>query len=247
MNNTLYNFSKTIILSIIVLLSSTIVLSQNKTATVKNGITRKQAIEQSKKQINQLSNSVLLVRLKTRKNSISALRKGGQHKKADKIEKKQFQYNMKIVNGFKTKFDFCPTYFFYSDCSQAVLDKEFDKVQFLNDSLQYDTTITFNKTTFLTAEFGIIEQDTMQYFDNFYYVPGTEDGLAKRSKYNGATNMTFGALIIKSDLFVQLRKPFPYYSRTLYSLPIRCKPKLVVEEMNIRLHRFQKRINNLEN
>ena len=235
---------KRVVLSLIILLSSTIGLSQNKTEKAKNGITREQAIEQSKQQINQMQNGALLIRLKTRKNSITALRKGGQNKKADKIEKKQAKYNMEIVNGFKTEFDFCPTYYFYSDYSQEAIDGQFDKIEFLNDSLQYDSTITFNYTKYLTAEFGIIEQDTTQYIDGYYYVHGTKDGLEKRTKYNGGTNMTFGALIIKNNQFVQLRKPFPYYSRTLYSVPLKRSPKLVIRTMNTKLHGFHEKINN---
>ncbi len=244
MNNTLYTIMKRVILSLIILLSSSIGLSQNKTKKAKNGITRKQVIEQSKQQIKQLQNGALLVRLKTRKKSITALRKGGQNNKADKIEKKQAKYNMEIVNGFKTEFDFCPTYFFYSNYSQEAIDGQFEKVQFLNDSLQYDSTITFNYTKYLTAEFGIIEQDTTRYIDGYYHVKDGENGLEKQEKYNGGTNMTFGALIIKSEQFVQLRKPFPYYSRTLYSVPLRRSPKLVIRTMNTKLHGFNERINN---
>jgi len=229
------------ILTLLILLFSTIGFAQGKT---KKNNARKQAVKMSKQQINQMKNGALLVRLKTKKKSIEALRKSGRNSKADKLEKKQAKYNMGIVNGFKTDFDFCPTYFFYSDYSQAVYNKQFDNVEFLNDSLQYDSTITFNNTSFLTAEFGIIEQDTAHYFDEYYYVPGQKNGQEKRKSYNGATNMSFGALIIKSDQFIQLKKPFPYYSRTLYSIPIRRSPKLVIKTMNSKLQTFHGRVNN---
>jgi len=132
---------------------------------------------------------------------------------------------------------FVPLTFFYSDYSQEVLDKQFDKVEFLNANLQYDSTIIFNNTPFLTAEFGIIEQDTAKYFDGYYIVEG-KDGLEKLTKYSGGTDMTFGALIIKNELFFQLRKPFPYYSRTLSSIPFKRKPKNVIAKMNRQLHNF---------
>jgi hypothetical protein len=50
--------------------------------------------------------------------------------------------------------------------------------------------------------------------------------------------MGFGALVIKSDQFIQLKKPFPYYVRTFDSLPIKRSPKTVVKKMNKKLHRF---------
>ena len=73
---------------------------------------RKQRNYSAKKQINQLKDGALLVRLKTKKNTISALRKIGKSKLADEIEKKQSEYNLNIITAFKTNFDFCPTYFF---------------------------------------------------------------------------------------------------------------------------------------
>lgn len=221
------------LLSLIFLLITPLIWSQNKN----NVLTKKELKAIAIDDIQKMKNGALIVRLKTKQNSISALRKSGQNKRADKLEAKQAAYNINIIEGFKTNFDFCPTYFFYSNFSQEVLDKEFTKVEFLNDSLQFDPTITFNHTTYLTAEFGIIEQDTAKYFDNYYYVQG-KNGKEKKTSYNGSTDMTFGALIIKSDQFFQLRKPFPYYSRTLATLPIKRKPKLVIKEMNIQLHRF---------
>ena len=230
-----------IILSLLILLISTIGLSQGKTDEQQKTNSRKQLKIAAEQKIKEMYNGVLLVRLKTRKKSIAALRSSGRDAKADKIERKQAEFNTEIINGFKANFDFCPTYFFYSDYSQAALDGQFDKVEFLNDSLQYDSTITFNNKIIYTAEFGIIEQDSVQFFDDYYYEAGEEVGLQKRKQYNGGANMSFGALIIKSDQFIQLRKPFPYYSRTLGSVPIKRKPELVIAEMNSQLHRFYKK------
>jgi len=50
--------------------------------------------------------------------------------------------------------------------------------------------------------------------------------------------MTFGALIIKNENFFQLSKPFPYYSRTLHSIPFKRKPKNVIAKMNRQLYNF---------
>ena len=234
-----------IILNIFILLTSTIGLTQNKTNTSDNVNPGEKSVITTKQQINQMHNSALLIRLKTRKNSIAALRKSGQNKKADKIESRQAEFNTKVINAFKTNFDFCPTYFFYSDYSQAIMDKKFEDVEFLNDSLQYDPNITFNNKSFLTAEFGLIEQDTARYFDGYYHTTSEGNGLEKRTKYNGGPNMSFRALIIKNEQFLQLGRPFPYYARTLSSLPIfKRQPKTVIKKMNDQLHSFYQSINN---
>jgi hypothetical protein len=50
--------------------------------------------------------------------------------------------------------------------------------------------------------------------------------------------MGFDALIISSDKFIQLRRPFPYYVRTRDAMP---KSKVIfktVAKMNKKLHRF---------
>ena len=48
-------------------------------------------------QINQLKDGILLVRLKTKRNTITALGKIGKEKLADKIERQQKKYNQKII------------------------------------------------------------------------------------------------------------------------------------------------------
>lgn len=225
-----------IIVGFLILLTSTAGLAQDPTEMKKKVSFRKQSKMLIKQQINQLHDGALLVRLKTRKNSIAALRKIGKDKLADKIEKRQAAINKDIVSAFQDNFDFCPTYFFFSDFSKDVRERLFDNVEFLNDSLLPDTTIMFNSMSFLTAEFGTIEQDTEKYFDGYYYAPG-ENGLERQTRYYGGPNMGSGALVIKSDQFIQLRKPFPYYVRTFDSLPIKRKPKNVVRIMNKKLHK----------
>lgn len=194
----------------------------------------------SVQQIKDLKNGVLLVRLHTKNSTISALRKNGNDKQADKIELKQFETNQEIIIAFRERFEFCPVYFFYSDYSINVMEREFGNVTFLNDSLEPDSTIKFKTHNFLTADFGTIDQDTTMRFDGYYYDYG-EHGLEKRSKYYGGSNMGFGALVMRSDKFVQLHKPFPYYVRTYESMPFSANSKNVVKKMDKKLDRFYKR------
>jgi hypothetical protein len=223
---------------IALLLFSTSATSQETLPKEKKISYRKRMDALAEGQINQLKGGVLLVRLQTKKNSLEALRKHGNYEKANLIEKKQAAYNLSIVKAFRTNFDFCPTYFFFSDYSTNVIDDQIDKVVFLNDSLFADTTIKFNNKAIFTAEFGTIEQDTAKYLSHYSYEPNANMSLKRVSNYYGGSNMGFGALIIKSDKFIQLSNPFPYYVRTFDSLPIEKSAKKVVSLMNIKLSEF---------
>ncbi len=213
-----------------------------KAVTVENKIRfRKRMRFITNDQINQLKDGALLVRLQSKKKSITALRKIGKDHLADKIETKQRNYNVKIVSAFKTNFNFCPTYFFFSDFSQNIRDRQFDKVIFLSDSLFADSTTKFNQSNFLIAEFGTIEQDTAKYFSHNSYEPAGSWSLKPTSNYYGGPRMGYGALIIKSNQLIQLRRPFPYYVRTFDSLPIRRSPNKTVKKMNKKLYKFYKK------
>jgi len=172
---------------------------------------------------------------------LKALRKTGKLKQAVRIEKRQAKTNKKIVRAFQNEFSFCPTYFFFSNHSKKVRNKEFDSFIFLDENLLPDTTIKLDPNTpFLLAEFGKIEQDTIKYFDSYYYLPG-KNGMERRTKFHGGPKIELAALIIKSEQFVQLRKPFHYCVRVSPIIPIRRSPKKVVKRMNNRLRRFHKR------
>jgi len=231
---------KTIIVVLLILIIPAIGQSQETRETKKKVSSRKQLKMLTKQQINQLHEGALLVRLQTKKNSIAALRKIEKDKLADKIETKQMELNKSIVSAFREDFDFCPTYFFFSDYSKNVMEKQFDHVEFLNGSLLPDTTIKFDNKYFLTAEFGTIDHDTANYF---YHESDEPDGNKKVSDHYTGPTMGFGALVINSDQFIQLSRPFPYYVRTFDSLPNRHQPNRVVKEMNIKLHNFYKKRN----
>jgi hypothetical protein len=67
-----------IILGILILLTSTIGLANGATEAKKKATSKKELKKTTREQIMQLHNGVLLVRLKTRNNSIEALRKIGR-------------------------------------------------------------------------------------------------------------------------------------------------------------------------
>ncbi|MFI5220239.1 MAG: hypothetical protein ACHQNT_12200 [Bacteroidia bacterium] len=188
-------------------------------------------------EIDHLKDGVLLVRLQTKENGITALRKMGNNEFADIIMEKQLQQNKEIISAFKNNFTFCPAYFFLSNYSDSVLSKQINGIVFLDDNLQPDTTVKLNNRKFLTAEFGIIEQDPAKYFSGYYYYQG-ENGLERRSAYDGGPDLRFGALKIMNDKLVQLKRPFPYYVRTFNSTPFKRKFSKVVRKMNKNLFSY---------
>ncbi|HKR05436.1 MAG TPA: hypothetical protein VJY62_12445 [Bacteroidia bacterium] len=192
---------------------------------------RKQARILMKEQIKQLKAGVLLVRLQTKENAVSSLKEIRKYKLADRIMKRQLRYNKEIISAFKNNFTFCPAYFFFSNYSDSILSGQTNGIVFLNDNLEPDTTIKLNNEKFLTAEFGIIEQETTKHFSNYYYFPG-ENGPQQKSAYYNKSNMRFGALKIMSGQLEQLKRPFPYYVRTFDFLPFKRKPSKTVMRMN---------------
>ncbi len=198
---------------------------------------RKKIRRTAEKQIVELhDNGALLVRLKTKNNQILALQNAGKNELAERVENHQKEKNLKIVKAFKDEFDFCPVYFFYSDFSKSIKSKNFSEVEFLNHDLQFDSIIKINNEFFLTAEVGFIESDTTKRFSNYYYTKEDEQ-LVQKPTYHTGTSMGFEALLIKNDKFIQLRRPFPFYIRTLSSLPIfNRRSHTVVRKMNEELH-----------
>jgi hypothetical protein len=232
---------KKILLGLILVIIYTSVFSQEVQTTKKRVSARKKRSFVASQQINQLHEGVLLVRLMTKVNSIAALRKIGDSLKADKLEKQQAAYNLSIIKAFRTNFNFCPSRFFFSGESKYIIEGQFDKIGFLNDSLCLDTTIKFDGRNYFTAEFGNIEQDTAQYFSHYTYDKKEDKSFEHKSNTYGGTNMGIAALVIKSDKLVQLKRPFPYYVRTSVSHPADDGLNQTVKKMNKKLHKFYKK------
>ncbi|MFK8037860.1 MAG: hypothetical protein AB8B74_06190 [Crocinitomicaceae bacterium] len=190
--------------------------------------------------INYLRKGVLLVRLQTKSRKIAILERAGNLAAADKVRNDQIKTNKSIIKAFKDGFSFCPVYFFYSHDSKHVKSYQLDSVDFLNEYLEIDGSIQ-PPNQFLTAEFGLIQEDTAQNFEGYSrdYKKDSIKGLYPNKQYASGTNMSFGALIIKSDQFIQLPRPFPYYARNLATLPIlRRSHYKVVTVMNNKLFAF---------
>ena len=217
---------------------STLGLAQDTIIEKKKTSFRRQLKSATKVQINQLKNGALLVCLKTKKPNIAALRKIGKNEQADQLEKKQALLNSNIIAAFKSEFNFCSTYFFFSEYTVHVKEKEFDKVVFLNDKLMPDSNIKFENKSFFVAEFGMLQQDTARHFSHYSYESDKNFSKKRVSHYNGGPNQGLNGLIISSDQLIQLRHPFPYFKRTMNPMPKNVVIKRAVRKMNKRLHRF---------
>lgn len=192
----------------------------------------------SERQIKELKENVLLVRLSTRQPVIDALLKSGRNEEAKKVELDQLKKNQELIAAFDTYFDFCPVYFFRSNYSKYIIKNQLDSIIFLNDTAGFDPGIKIQSELFYVAEIAALQADTAT-FETGTYLAETEDGLVERKAYAGGGNSGFQALIFKSSAMFQLRRPFPYYSRTLQSLPIfRRSYKRVIQRTNEALHYY---------
>ncbi len=192
-------------------------------------------------QIQQLHDGVLLVRLQTRKLAIRQLTEMGEIERAEQIKDERKQINLHTMKAFRKEFTFCPVYFFYTDYTNAVKKGRIEDVVFVNDSLLPDSSIKVGESSFLTAEFGDIVQDTAKFVDRTYYKPG-EHGPEPHIAMSGGTNMGFGALLMKSDQFVQLRRPFPFYVKQRQRLLALYPPYGSVNALNRKIARYHRRV-----
>lgn len=204
--------------------------------------TRKHDLMAARSQILGLKNGVLLVRLPTRKQSIDALRRGGNVELAERLEAEQRIRNQQLIGTFEEYFDFCAVYFFFSDQSESVRSGELGNVIFVNEGLEIDTTINITAEFFLTAEISTLVQDTARYYSHTGSRPTGHFRHTDTPRYYGSTAMGFEGLVIKSDQFIQLKRPFPYYVRTFSSLPFKRGIRKTVSRMNRKLHGYHARM-----
>lgn len=168
------------------------------------------------RQIRQLKNGALLVRLKTSIPKIEAMKKMGMAQEAEEVAKNQKIENFSLMKSMKAYYDFSEVRFFYSYDSKKVRKGRFKGI-FLNDSLKVDSNIVLrNKKNIFTAEFALLEQDTSKFFSHYEWVQTGHFAFVREPRYYGGGGNTFMALVLRDQDFKQLHRPFPYYSRALF-------------------------------
>jgi len=195
-----------------------------------------------KEQISILKTGALLVRLKTKSNSVNALMEIGDTTGAKNIIEKQNQFNKNIITAFRNYYKFSPVYFFTSNFSDTIRKHKLHEVIFVNDELKPDPAIKPTPQGFLIAEFGNVTQDTASYLSGTYLTQ-TDEGLKRDESYYGGTDTKIQAFVIMSDQFVQLCDPFPYYSRVRKTNPKQKDLDKSVKRMNENFFNYYK-VNN---
>jgi hypothetical protein len=150
-------------------------------------------------QINQLKTGALVVRLKTNKTLIDALRKNGNEVLAEKKRLETLAMNLNISRAFRTNYDFSKVYFIYSNSSDSLLNGARSNI-FLDTNLSVDPSIVMNEKFYLLAERDYI------YNSSIGFVP--EDSAKVQVEAGNPT--TQAGIVVKNKYGHQLKKPFPY-------------------------------------
>ena len=181
--------------------------------------------ETAKQAISVLKNGVLLVRLNFKQKEVAYFEEFKNTKEADRIRKQQLKLNLHIINAFNDLYNFSPIYFFGMENSRKVVDGNYSEITFYNNDGVADPSLKLESKNFLIAEFGMVETDT--------------------SNNQGATT-SMNALVVRSNKFVQLRDPFPFYAG--YSPMARAKKRfrMPVLRLDERLHNYYKEVNKAE-
>ncbi len=165
----------------------------------------------AKQQIIDLHANALLVRLKTGENIINAMIKAGNMELVQKKQKQIDLENKRIIKAFKSEFDFCKVYFFYSKDSKFIKENELSVVNFLDDSLHIIQNIDLNLDKFFIAEFGNVQGDTAQYYSHSVNKSTNNFSQEPQAMFYGGGSTEAKGLIIKDQNFYQLKKPFPFF------------------------------------
>jgi hypothetical protein len=191
----------------------------------------------SAQQIIDLKKGALFVRIRNRSRQVASLKKYGRDKEALEVEQKRAALNKKIIKAFTRNFKFCTVYFFYSQDSKFIRLQQYDSVKFVDSTLKHNPLIRPKHECYFTAELGTVAPDTARYFGG-YYLAETENGLEQKARYYKSADSGFKALVVKSNEFVQLAHPFPYYVRSYSANPSLKRMLWYVKKLNIALEEY---------
>ena len=195
----------------------------------------------SRQQIKEMKEGVMLVRLKTSEKVIEGLKDAGLYDKAKEVRQEQKKENQEIAAAYHKSFDFCPVYFFYSDCSGKVREGDF-KDCLMDHNLEKLKSVPEIGDNYFISEFSYVQKTDPAYFDKNIMAYDTTGYKIKQKTYYGGTELGPDAVIIMDRHFRQLRGPFPSYVRTYEGFPIlrRKKPKAVAK-LNEALQEYYKK------
>ncbi len=166
----------------------------------------------------QLKSGALLVQLQSKQISIDAYIEKGYQSIAEDIAQKQKEGNIRIMTAFRESFHFCDVYFFLSDQVDEVKEKKFDKLMFINENYEKDLSIKLEDSFYMIAVYS-------------------KTGETNKDKQYQSI-MSFNAMIIKDEDFIEMTKPFPYYLKMPEEIPSLKKLKKKVYNYDKKLRTF---------
>ena len=176
----------------------------------------------------------LFVRLHYFPNKIAKLNEMGYKAAAVVEQKKIAEANKSMMSAFKKNWDFSPVYFIFPEESMKIKESNFENINLLNESLEVDSNLKCNCDYALVVEEGRMTTDTTQYFEDALYNPSTKK---YESEYHTDTSQNIQGLMVKSNEFIQLHKPFPFYTRR-YKFFFERSDEAMVDELNTRFHTY---------
>lgn len=190
----------------------------------------------AEQQIRHLKDGVLLVRLESRDATIAGLKERGQLETATEFEQKIERQNGETISAFQSEFDFCPVFFFHARESEAVKERNWDEVDLFNAYGDSVNPFAERPLNFLVAAFT----ETAVGKEETFYLHYVKDGVwhIEIHQMMQEAAVSFNALVVMSNLLVELSSPFPYYVRTFNNLPFPRKPQKAVRKLNKRLHKY---------
>jgi hypothetical protein len=153
----------------------------------------------AERQIIQLHDGYLVVRLKTYDKSIAAYRQAGKNKLANKLEIQYRAINLYLMKAFLENYNFSKVLFIKAQDSRKLVSEH--QNIFLNSRLEIDPSIKMDDKPYFLAEYGtLMSNDRVS--NNSFVVTHTEE-----SSYPS----TSAAIFIADTSLTQLKEPFPFF------------------------------------
>jgi hypothetical protein len=191
-----------------------------------------------------LQNGAILVRLQSKYILINALQKRNDTSIIKKIIKDRDIINQEIIDAFNN-FTYCPVYYFYSENSKKITNREFKGI-LLDNKLNPIDSVPDLDNNYLIATFGLSGRDTTIYaFPNFYnyLTHDIESGQLVRNHlyYNLDMEPGISALVLLHPDLYYVNRNYPHYVRTFENPFFVIRPKSrVVHLLELKISRYVK-------
>lgn len=198
----------------------------------------KNKILRANMQIDRLKSGSLLVRLFYKEKVVDLLNKAGKTKAAANYKAEVINENNELIKAFSENFTFCPVYFFHAKYSEEIRNRNFQAVTFIDKNGNEDSDISIDaESYFYTAEISHLRVDTNTSEGEHY--PRFDETNTEVPRKVGELTGSIQALRIRSDKFVDLLTPFPYFARTFSDLPLfKRSQKATVKRLNKKLYKY---------